>query len=209
MTLAVGFPGEPVCQVDAVTGQAAEVQVFSTTSKRGIHCAPVLRVESVYPLGICRAWSFVNLSLEVLVYPAPKPFQLESYSGGVGGRGDSSVRMEGSEDFYGLREYLPGDSLRQVAWKSVARGQSMRTKQFVDYVDDQLWLDWDMFYGFSTEERLSRICFCALQLSAVNKPFGLRLPGYSLDPDCGVGHRKKVLIELARFKAPGSGFNES
>ena len=53
---------------------------------------------------------------------------MNQFDSGSSGSSDSAINREGSEDFYGLRDYVPGDSLRQVAWKTVARGQGMQLK---------------------------------------------------------------------------------
>jgi len=184
---------------DLVARDTEEVKVFALAQRRGEFKAPRLRVLTRFPLGLCRAWSVVDLNLHCLVYPRPVPFSMSQFDSGASGGSDSAINKEGSEDFYGLRDYVPGDSLRQVAWKSVARGQGMQLKQFVDYVDNRIWLDWDMFYGFNTEERLSRLCYCVLQLSKTNNAFGMRLPGSEYPPAAGPEHRKKLLRALARF----------
>jgi uncharacterized protein (DUF58 family) len=186
---------------DLTARDTVEVGVFTIASKRGEFEAPRLRVLTRFPLGLCRAWSVVDLSLHCLVYPRPVPFSMNQLDSGTSGGIESAIKREGSEDFYGLRDYVPGDSLRQVAWKSVARGQNMQIKQFVDYVDNKIWLDWDMFYGFNLEERLSRLCYCVIQLSKAGNVFGMRIPGSEYPPAIGPDHRKKLLRALARYGA--------
>jgi len=185
--------------VDLVDVDRVEAQVFIDTDKRGLFAAPLLRVTTYFPLGLCRAWSIVNLDMQCLVYPRPISFAMERFNTGGGGSEETALLREGSEDFYGLRDYVPGDSLKQVAWKNVARGQGMHLKQFVDYADSTLWLDWDIFFGFDTEGRLSRLCHCVLQLADGGTPFGLKLPGVEIPPGTGVAHRDELLRELALF----------
>ncbi len=72
-------------------------------------------------------------------------------------------------------------------------------KQFVDYVDNKVWLDWDMFYGFGVEERLSRLCYCVLKLGKKASPFGLKMPGVEIAPGTGAEHRHTLLRALALF----------
>lgn len=184
---------------DLSSNDTEEVDVFAEANRRGEFKAPRLRVLTRYPLGLCRAWSVVDLNMHCLVYPRPVQFSMSQFDSGASGGSDSAVNREGSEDFYGLRDYVPGDSLRQVAWKTVARGQDMQLKQFVDYVDNKVWLDWDMFYGFNTEERLSRLCYCVIQMSKSGNVFGMRIPGSEFPPATGPDHRKKLLRALARF----------
>ena len=197
--LHLNFPGENSSHADLFINDQVEVDVFAAASKRGYFKAPLLKTTTYYPLGLCRAWSVLDLNLRCLVYPKPIPFVMSQFNIGSGGTDDSAIIKEGSEDFYGLRDYVPGDSMRQVAWKNVARGQGMQVKQFVDYVDNKVWLDWDMFYGFNTEERLSRLCYCILKLSKQDKPFGMKIPGSEIPPDTGPEHKKKLLRTLALF----------
>jgi uncharacterized protein (DUF58 family) len=198
-SLELNFPESSASYTDLVEHDTEEVGVFIRANRRGDFKAPRLRVLTRFPLGLCRAWSVVDLNLHCLVYPWPAPFSMSQFDSGSSGGSDSAINREGSEDFYGLRDYVPGDSLRQVAWKSVARGQGMQLKQFVDYVDNKIWLDWDMFYGFNVEERLSRLCYCVIQLSKTGNVFGMRLPGVEFAPASGPEHRKKLLRALARF----------
>jgi len=189
-----------VTYADLVAEDRTQIRVFTPATKRGDYKAPLLRVSTRFPLGLARAWSIVDLSLHCLVYPKPVAFRMDEFNSGGGGSDDTAISREGSEDFYGLREYVPGDPLRQVAWKNVARGQGMQLKQFVDYVDSKIWLDWDMFYGFSTEERLSRLCYCVLQLDRRNNPYGLKLPGLEIEPGSGPEHKARLLKALALFR---------
>lgn len=190
-----------IVRAELVENDQLDVKVFTKAMKRGEYKAPYLRVTTYFPLGLVRAWSIVDLELFCLVYPKPIPFQMDQFTAGLSGNDDSAISIQGSEDFYGLRDYVPGDLLRQVAWKNVARGQGLQVKQFVDYVDSKVWLDWDMFFGFSIEERLSRLCYCVLQLSQRNNPIGMKLPGIEIPPGSGPEHRKKLLRTLALFGA--------
>jgi uncharacterized protein (DUF58 family) len=197
--LMLNFPDSTVSHVDLVLQDREEVDVFTLTTRRGEFVAPRLRILTYFPLGLCRAWSVVDLNLHCLVYPKPVAFDMKQFNSGSSGSEDSTISMQGSEDYYGLREYVPGDSMRQIAWKNVARGQGLQVKQFVDYVDNKVWLDWDMFYGFGVEERLSRLCYCVLKLGKKASPFGLKMPGVEIAPGTGAEHRHTLLRALALF----------
>lgn len=198
-SLEFNFPGQSITHADLVDVDRERLRIFCTADRRGNFKAPVLRVTTYFPLGICRAWSLVDLDMHCLVYPKPVAFVMNEFNAGGGHGEETALTVEGSEDFYGLRDYVPGDSLKQVSWKNVARGQGMHVKQFVDYVDSKVWLDWDMFYGFGVEERLSRLCYCVLQLSRGSQAFGLKLPGVEIAPALGPEHRNKMLRALALF----------
>ena len=198
--LELRFDRGMITHTDLIQVDRTSTQVFQLASQRGILKAPLLRVTTYFPLGLCRAWSMINLDMHCVVYPKPVAFTMDQFTTGSGGSEETALTREGSEEFYGLRDYLPGDSLRQVAWKNVARGQGMQLKQFVDYVDSRIWLDWDMFYGFDVEGRLSRLCYCVLQLAASATPYGMKLPGVEIAPGSGDAHRDALLRALALFQ---------
>jgi uncharacterized protein (DUF58 family) len=197
--LELSFPESHATYVDMIKNDQEPVEVFIKTGERGDFKAPLLKITTYFPLGLCRAWSVVDLDLHCLVYPKPVTFSMADFTGGSANQEESSFVVFGTEDYYGLRDYVPGDSLRQVAWKNLAKGQGMQVKQFVDYVDSQVWLDWDMFYGFNVEEKLSRICFCAVKLAKGDSPYGLKLPELEIAPGVGPEHRAKILRTLALF----------
>ena len=85
--------------------------------------------------------------------------------------------VTGSDDFYGFRDYRHGDSLRQIHWKGLAKGQDVQSKQYAAYADRSVWLDWEMFPGLGTEQRLSHLCYWALEFDRRDEEYGLRLPG--------------------------------
>ena len=69
-----------------------------------------------------------------------------------------AVAAKGSDDFSGLRAHQITDSPRHVAWKAVARGAEMLTKQFAGRADARLWLDWELISPLlDVEARLSRL----------------------------------------------------
>jgi uncharacterized protein (DUF58 family) len=103
----------------------------------------------------------------------------------------------GNDDFYGFRDYQQGDSLKQVHWKGLAKGQSLQSKQYGAYADSSIWLDWNAFPGVGMELRLSHLCYWALQYESQNIEYGLRLPGTVIAPAVGGKHRDKVLKALA------------
>jgi uncharacterized protein (DUF58 family) len=133
------------------------------------------------------------------VYPKPIACDLDWLLSAHANSGQLNLQT-GNDDFTGLREYSPGDSLRHIAWKNYARGQGLFTKQYSSNVDERLWLDWEMFPDMSTEERLSRLCFCVLELDVRNIDYGLRLPGIERAPGKGPVHFNKTLETLALFR---------
>lgn len=160
-----------------------------------------LRVESRYPLGMFRAWSYLEPTAACLVYPVPGPRLPLPEAGGMTGEGLQSAGS-GSEDFAGLRAYRPGDSPRQVHWKSVARQMDPQTKLFSGVSGAELWLEWDDLAVLGVEARLSQMCRWVLDAEQSGSRYGLNIPGTRVAPSRGGGHRARCLEALALFGQP-------
>lgn len=174
------------------------VKLYLRTSERGWHSPGRLLIETRYPLGILRAWTWIDLDIRALVYP--RPVASGPLPGIASDRPEgTSVPVPGQDDFYGLRDYQARDSLRQVYWRSLAKGQPLQTKQFNAYADTSVWLDWNMFEGLPAEQRLSHLCYWALEYDQSKDEYGLRLPGVAVPPALSEMHRQRVLRELALF----------
>lgn len=195
--LKLQWPGGTPALASLVDSDLARLQLhLQVGQKRGWYSPGRLLVESSYPLGLLRCWSWIDLDLHALVYP--KPLASPELPGLAAETPDgAAVPIEGSDDFYGFRDYRHGDSLRQIYWKGLARGQSVQVKQYAAYADRSVWLDWNMFPGLGTEQRLSHLCYWVLQFDAQGDEFGLRLPGVAIAPDVGERHREAVLRALA------------
>ena len=193
------WPGEAAVMASPFAQQASQIQLPITTHHRGWLKPGRFRLQSGYPLGIIRCWTWLDLEAEMLVYP--QPLQSESQPLGAGDQLEGSQTMVGSEDFHSLRGYMPGDSLSRVAWKHYAAGRGLHVRETVDYLATELWLDFHALPDANPETRLSKLCFSALELSADQRAFGLRLPHLTLEPDSGSQHLQAVLRALAECPA--------
>ncbi|MFT7684790.1 MAG: hypothetical protein ACI9FB_000131 [Candidatus Azotimanducaceae bacterium] len=174
------------------------VKLYVQTKKRGVFKPGRLLIQTFYPVGLFRAWSWLDLGVSTIVYPRPVP---------GGAMPDSSTKSDdgvislsrGVDDFHGMRDYHEGDSLRHISWKSYARTDELLVKEFAANVDQRTWLDWDQYQGVEKELRLSHLCHWVIELSKGTHSYGLRLPGLEFLPDNGLEHRAKVLHALATF----------
>ncbi len=197
--LYAGFPDAPVQQVDLVVESECRVRLYARARHRGRMKPGRMLVETYYPVGMLRAWTWVDLGMECIVYPKPVAAGKLPASAGGDEEGEHTAGS-GSDDFAGIREYRPGDSLRQIAWKSLAREQGLHTKEFEARLDRRLWIDWDYLPGMNTEARLSRLCHWVLEQHRQRAEYGLRLPGVVVQPDVGNVHRDRCLRALALYQ---------
>ncbi len=197
-------PGvETVC-VSLTSTEIKAIYLSVSVKQRGWFQAPRITVKSVYPLGLLKVWTSLQIDMTALVYPrpleAPLPSLLAAKQDDKTPPPSYTTHNRGSEDFVGLEKYRLGESRHHIAWKQYAREQGLLTKHYADGLDDELWLDWQALIGMNTEARLSRLCAWTVHLSEKGQPYGLRLPGIELSLGTGRAHRDGVLRELALFE---------
>lgn len=174
------------------------IEVPITAKQRGWFHPGRLLIQTLYPLGLLRAWSWLDMEAYGLVYPVPRDSSRQLTTQMAQPSGEQSIQA-GMEELYSLRTYREGDSLKQVAWKQLAKGQGMYTKEFVDYIGNSYWLDWEQFQGLDIEERLSALCYWILKLEQNHELYGLRLPENEISPGQGEAHKTACLRALALY----------
>lgn len=193
--LLIGWPGEALLSASVLAGQTHRLQLPVKTTGRGRMRPGRLQLQSIYPMGLIRCWSWLDLDVEVLVYP--DPLEGDALSASDRNADGQDAVIAGTEDFFALRPYVPGDALSSVAWKQYAAGRGLMVREYVDYQGSGLWLDYAKLTDPDPETRLSRLCFTALELSARQQPFGLNVPGCLLQPATGEAHLAQTLRALA------------
>ena len=186
--------------VDIPAGALAEVVLAVPAARRGWLPLGRVMLETRFPLGLFRSWSYVEPDARCLVYPRPERSPLPP-SGADTAAGTLRSPVPGNDDFSGLRGYQLSDSPRHVAWKAVARSDDMLTKQFTGEAAAELWLDWRLLpSGLGLESRLSRLAGWVLAAEREGAQYGLRLPGVEIAPDRGDTHRAACLQALALYE---------
>lgn len=102
-------------------------------TKRGVYPYAEVTLSSLYPFGLIKISRRLNLPGEVVVYPAiypaPKP-QAAGYDAIVGGKFKGKRRAITGSHFVGVRPFQSGDTLKQIHWKSSAKGMGLMAKTF-------------------------------------------------------------------------------
>lgn len=127
-------------------------------AKRGVYSFQSLMLRSLGPADLFEWKRRIPCAGELVVYPAAKPFALsleESLPAPFPAEKGTSFGKGDGEDFYGIREYEPGDSLRSVHWPSSAKAGKLMIRDMMRahpavytlYVDcDRKW-EGDPFEG--------------------------------------------------------------
>lgn len=198
-SIQLGYCQEALLSLDLIEHSSTTVKLFVPALSRGWYLPQRILVESVFPLGLIRCWSWLAFDKPILVYPRPLAREIIPLKPAAGDHGEVLERI-GSEDFYGLKNYTPGMPTRHIAWKHYARGQGLFSKEYVAYRAQTLWLDWQALEGLGVETRLSYLCFWVRKLGATDQPFGLSLPGLTIEPDSGIAQQHRALKALALFQ---------
>ncbi|WP_340676876.1 DUF58 domain-containing protein [Paraglaciecola sp.] len=155
-----------------------------------------------YPLGLFKCWTHLAFNSKILVFPKPLPCQVELTESPL--PHDETLLSISSQslhtnqdDFSHLKAYRVGESLRHVAWKQVAKGRGMLSKEFSGSEHNIAWLVLRDYTPDQLENALSRLSFQVLELSRTNQHFGLDLAYTRITPSSGESHRIACLTALA------------
>lgn len=181
--------------LDLAPGERGEVVLRLPTGRRGWLDPGRLRLSTVRPLGLARAWSWLLPQARLLVYPAPEAEAVPLPDQG----GDSTsrrTRAQGEQPHH-LREYRPGDSRKQIAWKPSARSERLLVREYEASAPRELELDWECLGTLAHEARIRRLTRWVLDAERLGHRYRLRLPQAVLGPGRGPEHRHACLRALA------------
>ena len=196
--LAARYRGEPGETIDIGPARSGLLRFSVCADKRGWLRPGAVRVETEFPLGLFVAWTYVDLALSALVYPAPAESRRAPPPVDTGS-GEEHADGDGLEDFIGLRKYQNGDSWRRVSWKAAARTGQLYAKEFRGGQPRLQWIDWFALAVAGTERRLSIMTRMALDAERAGRVYGVRAPGFELRPGRGRAHRHEALKALALY----------
>ena len=187
--------------MDIAAHAAASLTLSLPASQRGWLPAPKVRLQTRFPLGLLRAWTYWRPDARALVYPQPE-CNAPPLPPGMGGLEDEPG-SSGEQEFAGIRPYQSGDSLRRLAWRQIARlegagsGQLV-SKHFEGGAGSALTLNYAALpTALDTEARLSRLTAWILDAEARGLPYALQLGHSFLHADLGPAHQHACLTALA------------
>lgn len=188
---------------DAVSGATtverslpATVTYEATYRQRGEHRLGPVDVTLTDALGLVRREYTVDATDAVLVYPPV--YRL----GGPDAFARTLVpEADDRQAFDRLREYAPGDSLRDVHWKSSAKREELLVKEFADQRADRALLivgEADQGHGDEMAAAVATLAMAALETGLAVE---LSVPGGQVGGGYGDTHRTRLLETLARTPA--------
>ncbi len=158
---------------------------------RGLFIYPTVKVFSVYPFGLVRAWTYLYLTGQSWIAPRAEYPTMEQQ------RSQQKQELE-FDEFRELRSFRQGDSIQAVSWKQVARGQGLYVKVFEQH-DDQhsVEIDYQHMPSSNHEDKLHLMMGLVEQCEQQQCAYRLLLPHAELPK--GIGEQQ--LLQAKRLLA--------
>lgn len=164
--------------------------------RRGYMHPPRLLLQTHWPLGLIRAWSWIDLDMTVLVWPRPMQAEIPVHRQ-VGLTGAARA-VRGDDELDHLDAYRPGDAMAHIAWKHYARSSSLLVKRQINWQGIEHIIDFRDYRGLDREAVLSRMAYAVLNAQGT---WAMQLPGEAMLSGEGESHRLACLLALAAFEA--------
>jgi len=208
--------GEPVrCAVFLEHVRArgsALVRGSLTPPHRGVIRLPAVRVWTTFPFGLTKKSVRIPQDDALLVLPVVHELRSDVLASlrsraatGTGSRPTPGL----SEDFYGVREYIAGDSPRRIAWRASARVGTLVVRQDSTPTPARVWIVLAAAPD-AASEAVERAVSLAASLMARGDRDGLAMGFATLDgaithpPRLGRPHLHRVLTDLATWRPDAS-----
>jgi uncharacterized protein (DUF58 family) len=199
--LALRCAGAAVVYFELPALSTTRVRVPFETHTRGWQRIDRMELATTAPLGLFRAWTWLHLPLEVLVYPQPLRLRPLPPALGEQRRGRRQRRLRGEEEWASLRRFHDSDAPRSVAWKVYARGGPLMVSQYDAAAGTDRLLELARLEGLPLERALSQLTAWVLECERRSERYALRLPGRALGGGLGPAQRRACLEALALYPA--------
>lgn len=195
-------------------GQSGSIVGSLVPTRRGRVTLRTLKLTTRFPFGLLQKSLIFNQPRTLLVLP----YQLKVRPGLVNPRSSMgeqvrrrSQRGGNSSEFWGLREYRPGDPSRKIAWKHSARRNGLVVIEHAQTISTRVWLfiiePDEANPDHQTLGELGIAAAAALLDQATQRrlPIGIWYPQRSLvaEPATGRAHRGRLLRALATLDRDG------
>lgn len=175
------------------------IRVTVQAPERGIHALPDFVLETFYPVGLFRAWKVFRPEGEIVVYPHPAGLRQLSLANDAQGEEELGLRNSPEGDFGELKNYLPGESYHQIAWKHYARTGSLYSKVHWGEEHRHFHIPWDPREQ-TLENYLSQMSAWVKHAVDENATFTMELPRHQIASGSGPDHARICWRALAALK---------
>lgn len=175
--------------------------------KRGVYCLSDFIVASSFPFGLLEVQRRFGGLPEVVVYPRILPVRTAETEILPGATVAVQFDTGDSDEFFSLREYVPGDSIRFIAWRASARkgellvrDQAPGMSRLIAFIMDTYEVEQGEEFEERFEEMIELVASLAVTLLNRNTAVSLLSPSAKVPLGEGKSQEFKVLDLLARIQ---------
>lgn len=184
------------------------LRYFFTFSSRGIHRVKTPHLTTRFPFGFFVKGQRSREIQEILAYPKIMPKEdLPYFQGGLDEEGIFPTSRKGrGQEIYTIRDYIPGDTARDIHWRSTAKRIRPMVKEYErPGIKKKIQIVLDISVtseineeAIKFERRVSEAASLAYHLLNEGEYLvGLTMGAKIIDPDRGSAHLQRILEELA------------
>jgi uncharacterized protein (DUF58 family) len=197
-----GRPIEKRCYfLKLPAGRTQETAYRHTIARRGRHRLSGMRLSTKFPFGLVLKSRDVASPAEVIVYPALVPVSPALLRGLPVRHGGSRQKWRSRDgDFFGLRDFRPGDDPRDIHWRTTARRGVPFVRENEDDEGSEATIVLDNAAGAAPEAfeaAVSEAASYALALLDRGYRVSLVVRGATLTADTGPAQATRILRALA------------
>ncbi|MCX5759405.1 MAG: DUF58 domain-containing protein [Candidatus Hydrogenedentes bacterium] len=176
-----------------------------TFKHRGVHSLPPMVVRSGFPFGLFEHGRPIRDDVEVVVYPRVKSVRSAWLEHLPGAHAVPRIVRGGGDEFFSLREYIPGDDVRLIAWRASAKKGVVLVREMARETSRHIVFALDTYrppdsppFDDQFEEAVEAVASLAVALLNRQYVVSIVSPAHRLPGSEGKSQVRRVLDMLAR-----------
>ena len=187
------------------TGSRGSCRVERLYRRRGRYQGEPVGVATRFPFGFFRVSRKLAAASDILVFPRIRPIDSALLNASHGGLVPRAQRRGQGDEFFRLREYVPGDHLHHIHWKTSAKLDDMMIRELGEDEEERLCVGFaPVFTNAEDTSEFEHLVSAAASLSMHLAKSGVRfrfLAGeIELPPSRSHGHTRRILTYLAEVQ---------
>lgn len=201
-------PGVSIGYVLSIpAGRSAQVRTTEMFERRGLGKLPPLELVTSFPFGLIEARRRPAGQTEVLVYPRVRAARTALLDQLRGAGELPKVAQGPGDEFFSLREYVPGDDLRFISWRASAHTGNLYVKELEQQTSRYVVIVFDTRVQTSVENFSDRFeeaveLVASIAVTLLNRQYRVAIvtPTLTMREGEGTSQVLRVLELLARVE---------
>jgi uncharacterized protein (DUF58 family) len=186
-------------------GGLSVARVTERFAQRGVYPLPSFRLVTSFPFGLLETAASYDDRREIVVYPRVHAVRAAPVTRAASYHARPPARRGEGDEFFSLREYVPGDEVRHIAWKASARASKLLVKELELQTERSVLISFDTRQapgdddtGERFEEAVELVASLAVSMLNSEYEVAVATPETLVPMGKGQAHSTNVLEMLAR-----------